>query len=179
MKERSTVNKKMFEINYGQEIETEIAKLVALIDQVPVLKSLYPARWLAIKMLESDENIAMRLAVIQGGAELYEKAQASVDNLKKMLGDDVGIFMADRRYGWINGLVKEVVRKPIQARLTNSDKVDKFVTNRFLGIPVFLVTMWVVFKFTVDVSAPYLDWVDGLINGPIARWIASDRKSVV
>jgi ferrous iron transport protein B len=173
MKERSTVNKKMFEINYGQEIETEIAKLVTLIDQVPVLKSLYPARWLAIKMLESDENIAMRLAVIQGGAELYEKAQASVDNLKKMLGDDVGIFMADRRYGWINGLVKEVVRKPIQARLTNSDKVDKFVTNRFLGIPIFLVTMWVVFKFTVDVSAPYLDWVDGLINGPIARWIAS------
>ncbi len=173
MKERSTVNKKMFEINYGQEIETEIAKLVALIDQVPVLKSLYPARWLAIKMLESDENIAMRLAVIQGGAELYEKAQASVDNLKKTLGDDVGIFMADRRYGWINGLVKEVVKKPIQARLTNSDKVDKFVTNRILGIPIFLVAMWVVFKFTVDVSAPYLDWVDGLINGPIARWIAS------
>lgn len=173
MKERSTVNKKMFEINYGQEIETEIYKLVALIDQVPVLKSLYPARWLAIKMLESDENIAMRLAVIQGGAELYEKAQASVDNLKKTLGDDVGIFMADRRYGWINGLVKEVVKKPIQARLTNSDKVDKFVTNRILGIPIFLVAMWVVFKFTVDVSAPYLDWVDGLINGPIARWIAS------
>ena len=173
MKERSTVNKKMFEINYGQEIETEIAKLVALIDQVPVLKSLYPARWLAIKMLESDENIAMRLAVIQGGAELYEKAQASVDNLKKMLGDDVGIFMADRRYGWINGLVKEVVRKPIQARRTNSDKVDKVFSNRFLGIHIFLVTMCVVFKFTVDVSAPYLDWVDGLINGPIARWIAS------
>ena len=173
MKERPTVNKKMFEINYGQEIETEIAKLVALIDQIPVLKSLYPARWLAIKMLESDENIAMRLAVIQGGAELYDKAQASVDNLKKTLGDDVGIFMADRRYGWINGLVKEVVKKPIQARLTNSDKVDKFVTNRILGIPIFLVAMWVVFKFTVDVSAPYLDWVDGLINGPIARWIAS------
>lgn len=170
MNDNSAVNEKVFAIEYGQEIEGEIAKLVSLINETPSVKTMYPVRWLAIKLLESDEDIVMRLKVIQGGADLLKKAQVSVDNLKKILGDDVDIFMADRRYGWINGLVKEVVKKPEGSRLSTSDKVDKVVTNKILGIPIFLVAMWIVFKLTSDVSAPYLDWVDGFINGPVLRW---------
>ncbi|NLW71796.1 MAG: ferrous iron transport protein B [Chloroflexi bacterium] len=173
MKNQALLNKKPFEINYGQETETEINKLVKIINQTPTLKSLYPPRWLAIKLLESDEDIAQRLSAIPGSTELYTEAQASVESLKKILGDDVDILMADQRYRWINSLVKEVVMKPDQSILTNSDKIDKIVTNRFLGIPIFLIFMWIVFKLTADVSAPYLDWVEGVINGPIARWTTS------
>ena len=170
MNNYSDTNDQVFNIDYGQEIETEINRLVELVNSTPTVCSMYPARWLAIKMLEEDEDVSMRLRVLQAGSDLLANASDSIDGLKKILGDDVEIFMADRRYGWINGLVREVVQKPVESRLSTSDKIDRIVTNRILGIPIFLVAMWIVFKLTADVSAPYLDWVDGLINGPIARW---------
>ena len=52
-----------------------------------------------------------------------------------------------------------------------TDKIDRVVLNRFLGIPVFLAAMWFVFKLTFDVSAPFADWLDGAINGPLTRWV--------
>ena len=170
MKVSSDMEDKVFKIDYGNEIESEISKLISQINDTQSVKTVFPHRWLAIKLLESDEEVHLRLIVLQGGAELIKSSRASIEKLEGILGDDVDIFMADRRYGWINGLVKEVVKKPDCSRLSTSDKIDKVVTNRTLGIPIFLIAMWVVFKLTADVSAPYLDWVDGLINGPILRW---------
>jgi ferrous iron transport protein B len=162
-----------FNINYGHEIEVEINRLEDLILATSSVNSMYPSRWLAIKLLEADEDITLRLRVLKGGDGLIAEARNSIDNLQKLLGDDLDVFMADRRYGWINGLVREIVQKPSISRLTLSDQIDKIVTNRILGIPIFLIAMWVVFILTADVSAPYLDWVDGLINGPILRWCIS------
>ncbi len=159
-----------FAINYGREAEDEINHLTQVIANTPAVASMYPARWLAIKLLETDEDIQMRLRVLQGGAAVLEEAQKGIARLAAIYGDEVDVAIADRRYGWINGLVREVVRRPAVDRLTVSDKIDQIVTHRLLGIPIFLAAMWFVFKLTADVSAPYLDWVDGLINGPIARW---------
>ncbi|MFZ5910268.1 MAG: ferrous iron transport protein B [Chloroflexota bacterium] len=159
-----------FAINYGSEAETEIARLAAAIADTPTVVSLFPARWLAIKLLEADEDIQTRLRVLQGGAALLEQAGKSVARLQEIYGDDVDTVIADRRYGWINGLVREVVQRPAVNRQTASDQIDKIVTHRLLGIPIFLAAMWAVFKLTADVSAPYLDWVDGVIGGPLTNW---------
>jgi len=162
-----------FKIDYGHEIEDEIEHLQTIIDATSAIKSMYPPRWLAIKLLETDNDVIKHLRVLKGGENLIREAQVSIERLQKILGDDLDIFMADRRYGWINGLVRKTVQKPSTSNLTLSDKIDKVVTNRILGIPIFLAAMWVVFKLTTDVSAPYLDWVDGLINGPILRWFVA------
>ena len=162
-----------FTIDYGREVEEEISRLLQLISKNPAIAPSFPARWLAIKLLETDEDIGLRLKTLKGGAELLEEARKSVARLQEIYGDEVDITIADRRYGWINGLVRETVQRPAENRLTSSDKIDKIVTNRLLGIPIFMAAMWVVFKLTADVSAPYLDWVDGVINGPIARWVTS------
>lgn len=159
-----------FAIDYGRETEAEISHLIRLIENTPAVASMFPARWLAIKLLETDEDIQMRLRVLQGGAALLDEAQECISRLQTFFGDDVDILIADRRYGWINGLVREVVQRPPVNRQTVSDKIDQVVTHRLLGIPIFLLAMWAVFKLTADVSAPYLDWVDGVINGPVARW---------
>ena len=159
-----------FAIDYGRETEADISHLIRLIENTPAVASMFPARWLAIKLLETDEDIQMRLRVLQGGAALLDEAQECISRLQTFFGDDVDILIADRRYGWINGLVREVVQRPPVNRQTVSDKIDQVVTHRLLGIPIFLLAMWAVFKLTADVSAPYLDWVDGVINGPVARW---------
>lgn len=159
-----------FSINYGNEAETEIARLAGLVAETPAVASMFPARWLAIKLLETDEDLQTRLKLLKGGATLLTEADKSRARLLEICGDEVDIAIADRRYGWINHLVREVVKRPAETHLTTSDKIDQIVTHRLLGIPIFLAMMWAVFKLTADVSAPYLDWVDGVINGPLARW---------
>jgi ferrous iron transport protein B len=160
-------------IDYGREVEHEIGKLQALIEANPELKAPYTSRWLAIKLLEEDSDIIAKVEPLSGSAGLLSEAKASITHLTDIYGDDVDTIIADRRYGWINGLVKETVRRPAADRLTRSDQIDKIVTNRVLGIPIFLAMMWVVFKVTTDVAGPYLDWVDGVIGGPITNWVVA------
>jgi ferrous iron transport protein B len=160
-----------FAIDYGREAEEKIARLQEAIDRYPQLENQYPTRWLAIKLLERDSDIHARLEPLEGSRELLDMAEKSIAHLEEIYGDDVDVIIADHRYGWINGLVHEVVKRTRADRLTTSDKIDRIVTNRLLGIPIFLVAMWVVFKLTADVSAPFLDWVDGVVGGPITNWV--------
>ena len=160
-------------VDYGREAEEEIARLQAVIEKAPALTALYSSRWLAIKLLEEDKEIIPKVEAVEGGGAILAQALKSVAHLRNVYGDDAETIVADRRYGFISGLIKEVVRRPAVDRLTLSDKIDKVVTNRVLGIPIFLVAMWFVFKMTAEVSGAYLDWVDGVIGGPITRWIVA------
>ena len=157
-------------VDYGREVEEEIARLQEAIEKVPALTARYPSRWLALKLLEEDSEIVSQLETsVTGGGTVLAQARRSVDHLRGVYGDDAETIIADRRYGFISGLVRKVVRRPAEERLTTSDKIDKIVTNRVLGIPIFLVAMWLVFQF-VACSAPYSDWLDGVLGGPICRW---------
>ena len=151
----------VFLVDYGREVEEEIARLQEIIEKVPALAARYPSRWLALKLLEGDSELVSQLeASVVGGKTILAEARKSVAHLREVYGDDVDTIIADRRYGFISGLVKEVVRRPAEERLTLSDKIDKIVTNRVLGIPIFLLAMWIVFQFTANVSGPYSDWID-------------------
>jgi ferrous iron transport protein B len=160
-----------FYIDYGRETEEEIVKLQNLIDQNPNIEAHFPPRWLAIKLLEQDEEISNRLKTFDEGIPLLQAAKESILHLKEIFGDDVDTIIADHRFGWINGLVREAVQVTRPRGTTISDRIDKVVTNRILGIPIFFIFMWVVFKFTTDIASPYLDWVDGVIYGPFSHWV--------
>jgi len=160
-------------VDYGIEIENEIAHLQAVIDNCEELSNAYASRWLAIKLLEEDKDLTEKTEQAQGGPELLAETQKSIAHLREIYGDDVDTIIADRRYGWINGLVKEVVQRSQIEKRTLSDKIDKVLTSRVFGIPFFLAVMWVVFKITTDLSAPMLDWIDGVISGPISKWVVA------
>jgi ferrous iron transport protein B len=160
-------------VDYGREVENEISKLQSLIEAHTSLTARYSSRWLAIKLLEEDGDVIAKVEQTSGAKNVLDEANRSIAHLREVYGDDVDTVVADRRYGWINGLVKEVVQRTAVDRRTLSDKVDKIVTNRVLGIPIFLAMMWIVFKVTTDVAGPYLDWVDGVIGGPIANWVVA------
>ncbi|MBL7161058.1 MAG: ferrous iron transport protein B [Anaerolineales bacterium] len=170
---RAYTQREGFSIDYGREVENEIVKLQEEISRHAHIESQYPSRWLAIKLLEGDSDIKIRLKVLEGGTDILSAAEKSIAHLEEVYGDDVDVVIADHRYGWINGLVRETVKRTNPDRLTSSDKVDRIVTHRLLGIPIFLLAMWIVFKLTADVSAPFLDWVDGVIGGPITNWIVA------
>ncbi|RLA84456.1 MAG: ferrous iron transporter B, partial [Deltaproteobacteria bacterium] len=92
--------------------------------------------------------------------EILEEAERSRRHLSSIVGDDPEVAIADRRYGFISGVCKKVLKRPHTERITLSDKVDRVVLHRTLGIPIFLLLMWLMFKFTFALSEPPMGWVE-------------------
>ena len=158
-----------FRLDYGSKLEREIARLLALFEETNFDAGRYPQRWLAIKLLEGDADILERVQAMSGGGQVISAAQQGAEKLKSMLGDDVDLLTADRRYGFINGVVRQSLHRPLIDRITFTDRVDNIVTHKWLGLPFFFAIMYIMFRLVIDVSAPFLDWTDAVINGPIAK----------
>ena len=164
---------KMFKLNYGSDIEAEIEHLLTLIDRQPEVVTSFKPRWLAIKLLEGEADIIEQIKNLPDGSVLLEQAQQASARIEAVYGDSVDIAIADARYGFIHGLARQVIDTSQMSRYTFTDRIDRVVTNRLLGLPIFLAVMYVMFKLVVDVSAPYLDWVDAVITGPVTHWFAT------
>ena len=158
-----------FRLDYGSKLEREIAYLLALFEEIKFDAGRYPRRWLAIKLLEGDVDILARVQSMSDGGRVIEAAQKGAEKLKSMLGDDVDLLTADRRYGYINGVVRQSLHRPAIDRITLTDRIDDIVTHKWLGLPFFFTIMYIMFRLVIDVSSPFLDWTDAVINGPIAK----------
>lgn len=159
-----------FVIDYGPEIETELERLTEEIEKRAAIRELYPGRWLSVRLLDDEPGIADSLARLPRGAELVGLAEESRDRLTAQLNEDIDLIIADRRYTWIHQLVERVQQAERDDNVSFSDRIDNIVTSRFLGIPIFMVAMWMVFKITTDVSAPWVGWIETVLSGPISRW---------
>ena len=160
-------------IDYGPVVGPEVERLVAEIDRHPAVESAFPARWLALELLEDGEDLRVRLAAIDGGAAVVAASDAARARLVAAYGDRAVVAIAGRRYDWINDVVSRTVTRSAGPTESRSDRIDRVVTHRWLGIPIFLAAMWIVFKLTADVSSVFLDWIDGVIAGPLARWVGA------
>ena len=119
-----------------------------------------PARYFAIKLLEDDPEICGRSEFTPFLAEAGEwRKQISARN-----GINSRILMADVRYGVIAGACRETITVSHDRRRQYSDIIDKYVTNRILGVPIFLVLMFLVFLFTFTVGAYPMEWLEALFG---------------
>ncbi len=113
-------------------------------------------------------------------AEILQVKDASLEHLRKVHGDDAETLIADARYGFISGLMRDVLRKPAVEKETATDKIDRIILNRWLGIPIFLLILYGVFQFTFVVSGPLinwinqgLDWLAAQVSGISPAWLSS------
>ncbi|MCD6449287.1 MAG: ferrous iron transport protein B [Thermotogaceae bacterium] len=153
----------LVQIRYSEEIEREIRRIVKEIEKTEKLKS-YKERWLAVKYLEGDEEVL--------------KLLKDTINLDPMDGEKYEHFrskIAKRRYEYIDTVLKEAVSTKMQ-KMTFSEAIDHVMTHRFLGIPIFLSMMYLTFRFTFDVMAPFSDLIDAGMGklADIVRNIAGD-----
>ena len=91
--------------------------------------------------------------------ELIKTRDGSLAHLRRIHGDDAETMIADARYGFISGLMKDVLEKPPVEKVTVTDRIDRLMLNRWLGIPFFLLILFGVFQFTFAVSTPLIDWI--------------------
>ena len=109
---------------------------------------------------------------MDGGEKIIAVAKERAGHVESMLGEDFDLLTADRRYGYINGVVRQVTAAALVDRATLTDRIDNVVTHKWLGLPVFLAVMYFMFRLVIDVSAPFLDWIDAVINGPVSSWLS-------
>lgn len=157
------VGKEPLRINYGKEIEEAIVCLQDEINKDTGLSEEYNTRWLAIKFLEGDEGIRK---TVQASNRIEELCRNAVRKLERIWDDDIASIIAEKRYGFIGGVVKEAVKRNISAeeKLSISDKIDRVVVNRYLGIPIFLLAMWAVFQFTFIIGDPLIGWIESFFE---------------
>ncbi len=162
-------------VSYSPDIEDAIAHLIAAFDHVPSIHQRYrfSLRWLAIQLLEGDESIREQVVAANGGDAVLRVLEESLAHLHPIYPDGVDIALADQRYQVIHNLVRATQSRPDDTGLTRSDIIDRIVTHRLTGIPIFLALMWIVFKITTDVSVPFMDWVDYLMNEVLSRWVVT------
>ncbi len=145
---------------HNPEIELELSRLTNVLDIKP--ESKVPVRWLLIKDLENDpcalEEIKKCTANRNNSQIEIEKSRI---HLEKHFGLDLDVVIADGRYGFVGGLMREVVSKirPID-RISISDKIDDVMLHRFLGIPIFLFLVWATFKMTFDVGGFFQNYLE-------------------
>ncbi len=149
------------QVGYGEEIEQELAVITtALAHKELELAEKYGARWLAVKLLEQDDELTLRVQ----NREVRNAVAASVAHLKDIFGDEPEVVIADRRYGFISGACQETIRTTVESRHGYSDMIDAIVTNRILGLPIFLILMYLVFFLTFKMGKYPMGWLEWLFE---------------
>lgn len=153
-------------VGYGDDIERAVDSVVAALHRDhPAELGDHPPRWLALKLIENDPSVVEQLGMVVDSPMITR----ATEHLRKAHGEDTEALLADARYAQAAGLTREVLRKPEVRKREMTEKIDAVVLNRFFGIPVFLVAMWLMFKLTFDVSKPFADWLGAMISGPFKR----------
>ncbi len=190
-------------VRFGKEIEEEIGKLSRLLEQCPGIGKNYSPRWLALKLLENDNEVRenlLRECQPTGGAErgqspktaspsteeILAAADRSTRRLETVFGDIPEVVIADRRYGFISGAYHESVQTTVQSRYDMSERIDSVLTNRIIGLPLFFGLMYLIFQFTFALGAPVsrllellFAWLGEIVSGLWPPQTESALKSLL
>lgn len=144
---------------FSQDIEASINTIESIIK--PVIASEH-LRWYAAKLLERDEDVAKQLQLDEHISIKIEDAITKVEN---QMDDDSESIIANERYNFISKVVAGALKKK-QTGLTTSDKIDKIVTNRWLGLPIFATIMFIVYYVSVSwLGTIVTDWANDVLFG--------------
>lgn len=153
-------------LNYGEDVEIALDALLEYLQQTHgALLERFPLRWLLLKLLEGD-NLVLQEANISPGS-LPEQV---FHHLYRAHGEDLEGVLADTRYALSAGLCREALTKPEIRNTDLTERIDRVVLNRFLGLPTFAAAMWLLFKLTFNLSAPFGEWIKNMTGGPFKRW---------
>ncbi len=159
-------------LRYGTELEDHITKLEKLIKEKIKVPEKYDPKWIAIKLLENDNEVINKVRGIKNGDFVLEEAEKNREHLQGVFGESIDDVFADARYGFISGMVKESVEKEAFERINISDKIDKVVINRVLGIPIFLILMFIMFQLTFEIAAPLAGMIDMFFGETLSGFVS-------
>ena len=141
-------------IDYPAAIESAITELQPRIKAAAREHGADP-RWLAVQLLDGD---SLALGMID--EPLRKELPDLGARVEAALGDDIDINLADARYGFVNRVTADTVRRKYKVKRSTSDRIDRVVLNRAVGIPIFLLAMYLMFMFTINIGGAFIDFFD-------------------
>lgn len=155
-------NQRHIKINYGAEIEISVSEITRALSKDHNLKSSssIAPRFIALRLLEKDRHVESLIINSPQYRDIIDVARNEALRIENLMDDTPASVITDARYGFISGALKETYREGTTNRRKLSDSIDQFLTNRYLGIPVFLFFMWVMFSATFNLGAWPQTWIE-------------------
>lgn len=155
-------------ISYGSDLDPVLDEMVALISKEQFLTDRYPARWVALKYLENDEEI-QRIGKPFGAVatELETRAREVAEHLEATLKTYPEAVIADYRYGYISSLLRQGVvsrLNELEDRLAASDKMDQILTHRMLGPMIMLGLLFLIYQITFTIGEVPMGWLESFFG---------------
>ncbi len=149
-------------INHGHEIEHGIQEIQEHLKLEDDLRQRYSTRFLAIKLLENDAEIESFIKTMKDSDEILQHRDEAAKRVKEETGEDSETAIMDAKYGFIHGALEEAGYKTGQGKDTyqTTHIIDKILTNRWVGLPLFLLVMIIMFTSTFVIGQYPMDWIE-------------------
>lgn len=162
-------------INHGKDIEEGIDRVKELLQKDEQIRYKYSTRYLAIKLLENDSSAENFVKALPNGKEIIEKRDREAIRIKEEVTEDSETAIMNAKYGFISGALKEAEYETGDKQDTYqaTHVIDKIITNKYLGFPLFFLLLYVMFQVTFSLGQYPMDWIDAGI-GALGNWISDN-----
>ncbi|SOB56934.1 Ferrous iron transport protein B [Pseudodesulfovibrio profundus] len=155
-------------ISYGPDLDPVLSEMEKAIEEAQFLTDKVPARWTGIKYLERDEDVIVkgRLANTPLSNKLEEMSKKIGEHTQTTLNAAPDAIIADYRYGYIAGIIKQVVSYPVldEDRISRSDNMDKVLTHTFFGPLIMLGIIYAIYHVTFAIGEIPMGWVEAFFG---------------
>ena len=157
-------------LSYGADIDDAVHAVADKIDKLGLTQYRHvPSRFFAIKLLEHDTAI-MRIEEFK---PVYDEVEAQIKHLWDKHAIEADTFMADRRYAMLAGACRDSISMTRERRREISDKIDTVMTNKYLGLPLFFLIIYITFWFTFTCADPFMGYIEDFFG-----WLGESVKAV-
>ena len=166
-------------LHYSHETESLINEIADDINSIKKEYENIPPKWFAVKLMEKDERVT---GFINNYESLREGIDLKIEHFERKTDEQSDIYVAEQRYGFISGVCQKYVKNNVELRHSVSDKIDAVLTNKVLGLPIFVALMYLVFKLTFVVGDPLMGWIEGvfeMLSGFIEGFWAEGSESLL
>ena len=147
-------------INYGKELEKSISNIRQKIKEDKPITDKISSRFLSIKLLEKDNQVIKLLSNYSNFDEIQEVTLKEIKKIELLENDDSETVIANAKYSFIAGALRETYSNKRNEKKTQSEKIDSVLTNRYLGFPIFTALLFFIFWTTFKLGAYPMDWID-------------------
>ena len=165
-------NKKQYKISFDSFIDKQYEAMKKELQEDKSFKDIlskYSLDFVTIKLLEKDSDFLEKMQKDYSlNCENY--LDSYIKEIEERYDEDIDTILAEKRYGKIKGIIAETLKTSLKSRLDFTEKVDKILLNRVLGLPIFLLIIAGLMTIVFNGSAPFIDWIDGFVGGFVGKY---------
>ena len=153
-------------INHGHEIEDGISRIQKYLKEDATIRQRYSTRYLGIKLMERDRDVEEFIKTLPNAKEILNERDLAAERVQEEMKEDSETAIMDAKYGFIHGALSEASYATGQNKDTYqmTHLIDRIITNRYLGFPIFIAMIWLMFETTFSLGQYPMDWIEAAVG---------------